>query len=70
MRKVYVSKMISDENMEKRANTFVKPEDIHQFFNTNVDTLLYILPNLSNAPTGSYSTIYAELVQHSFWALC
>ena len=37
MRKIYVSKIISDENMEKRANTFVKPEDIHQFFNTNID---------------------------------
>ena len=37
MKKIYISKLISDENMEKRANTFVKPDDIHQIFNTNVD---------------------------------
>ena len=37
MRQVFVSKVISDEDMESRANTFVKPEDIHQIFNTNID---------------------------------
>ena len=37
MRKIYVSKIISDENMEKRANTFVKSDEIFQLFNTNVD---------------------------------
>lgn len=37
MRKIYVSKIISDENMEKLANTFVKSDEIFQLFNTNVD---------------------------------
>lgn len=37
MRKIYVSKIISDENMEKRANAFVKSDDISQLFTTNVD---------------------------------
>lgn len=37
MRKIYVSKIISDENMEKRANAFVESDDISQIFTTNVD---------------------------------
>ena len=37
MRKIYVSKIISDENMEKRANAFVKSDDISQIFTANVD---------------------------------
>lgn len=37
MRKVYISKVVDDENMEKRANTFVKSDEISQIFNTNVD---------------------------------
>ena len=37
MRKVYISKVVDDENMENRANTFVKSDEISQIFNTNVD---------------------------------
>lgn len=37
MKIVYISKLISDENMEKRANTFVCEKDIQQIFDTNVD---------------------------------
>ena len=37
MRKVYISKVVDDENMNRRANTFVKSDEIFQLFNTNVD---------------------------------
>jgi len=37
MRKVYISKVVDDENMENRANTFVKSDEISQILNTNVD---------------------------------
>ena len=37
MKDVFVSKIIRDEDMEKRANTFVCPKDIRQIYRTDVD---------------------------------
>lgn len=37
MKDVFVSKIISDENMEKLANTFVSPKDVDRIYRNDVD---------------------------------